>query len=147
MPEPPTPYEASEAPPSRGSVFATLISAALFLWVGFGLGLVGVSESAFYNASVTVFVWTARIVGIGLLMVAALVYARVPGALMLDLVMGALAAASCLIVGAIWVAYGTMVNGVLLLIFGAYNANAVRGAWEHWRRARRVALDHDDSAV
>ena len=67
MSEPkPTQY-ARPKPSGGGDVFMSLISAGLFLYVGFGLGLEGISDSAIYNGSVTAFVWGARIVGIGLL--------------------------------------------------------------------------------
>lgn len=116
--------------PPGADVFGTLISAALFLYVGFLSGLVGISDSELYNHSVTAFIWGARIVGIGLIIVAVLVHLRLPSADYLDLGLAVLATLLCLIVGFIWLAFDIRQgNAYLLLAFGALNANAVRMAW------------------
>lgn len=116
------------------SPLLTLLSAALFLYVGFLLGLKGVHESAVYNGSVTALVWMARVVGIGLVLVAALAWARIRYAAAVDLGFSLIAAAGCLIIGAIWLSFGDM-NGVLVLLFGLLNAVAARAAWRAIRTA------------
>lgn len=112
-----------------------IVSACLFLYVGFGLGLVGVSGDAIYDGSVTALVWGSRVVGIGLLITAGLSYTRLAIGLLLDLTVSALAAGGCLLIGVIWLFYGDM-RGILLLLFGVLNASATRGAWARWTHER-----------
>ncbi|MFQ5806924.1 MAG: hypothetical protein ACE5I3_10785 [Phycisphaerae bacterium] len=111
----------------------SIISALLFLYVGFGLGLVGVSGDPLYDGSVTAFVWMAKVVGIGMLTVAGLTYARLSFACPLNFVMALLATTGCLAAGAIWVAYGDG-SGFLILIFALLNGSAARSAWLVWRK-------------
>lgn len=133
MIDPPPPPDCSPAPtPRRELPFASLISAALFLYVGFGLGQVGVGPDAAYNASVTVLVWMARVVGVGLLAVAALELAGVAAAALLDAVLAGLAAGGCLAIGAIWIAHRDT-QGYLLLVFALVNASAAFSAWQRFR--------------
>ena len=120
------------------SILMSLISAGLFLYVGFMLGLVGISGNPIYDGSVAAFTWGARIVGIGLLVVVGLNLVRLPGAAMLDLFLSALAALGCLVVGVIWLAFGDM-QGFLLLLFGLLNASAMKAAWTRWRTVRFFA--------
>lgn len=132
----PLPYARPRPPAgSGGEVFLSLISAGLFLYVGFWLGLTGISDSALYNGSVTALTWGARVVGIGLLITVAMTYFRVPGALTLDLGLAALAAAGCLVIGLIWLAFSDM-QGILLLLFGLLNGSAAKSAWQRWQAQR-----------
>ncbi len=120
------------------SVMLTLISAALFLYVGFGMSLVGVSQHAVYNNSVAAFTWGARVIGIALLVVAGLSFTGMAFALILDAIVAVIAALGCLIIGGIWVAYGDA-SGWLILLFGVLNASAARGAVARlMRRPRRI---------
>jgi hypothetical protein len=116
--------------PSTGdsSAFFSLLSAAIFLYVGFFTGLRGISGNAIYDGSVLGFVWMARIVGIGLLIVAGLAFVGQSWAAKLDAVLAGVAALGCLAVGAIWLAFGDM-QGILILIFGLLNASAARSVW------------------
>jgi hypothetical protein len=131
-------------PTATGDIFMSLISAGLFLYVGFGLGLVGISGNWPYDTSVAALTWGARVVGFGILLVAALSYFRVPGALTLDFLSALLATALCAAVGAIWLAYADW-EGVLLLLFAALNASATRGAWLRWRAPRVTRTPFDSS--
>jgi|GEM_PF-4500271 len=79
--------------PARAQVLLPLISAGLFLYIGFGLGLVGVSGQAVYDVSVAALVWGARIVGLGLLLVAALSWRGVPAVCGSETALAALATA------------------------------------------------------
>lgn len=119
-------------PPVAESPFMSIISALLFLYIGFGMGLIGISGDRLHDDSVTAFVWMARIVGIGMLVVAGLTYARLPLVYPLNFIMALLATMGCLGVGVIWIAYGDG-SGYLLLIFGLLNASATRTAWCIWR--------------
>lgn len=119
------------------SPLMTLISAGLFLYVGFALGLVGVSGNPVYDGSVTLFVWGARLVGLGLLVIFALELARLPGVVLLDLVVSVLAAAICLGVGVVWLAFQDR-QGALVLLFGLFNGQAARGAWSRWQLQRAL---------
>ncbi|MBU0639466.1 MAG: hypothetical protein KKB50_11425 [Planctomycetes bacterium] len=123
--------------------FMSIVSGLLFLYVGFGLGLEGISGNALYDGSVTAFVWGARVVGIGLLAVAALSYLGLPQVCVLDLLMAALAALGCLAVGVIWLAFGDM-QGALLILFGLFNASAMRYAWRRWQAMRHSAPDFEE---
>lgn len=111
----------------------SLVAALLFLWVGFGLGLRGYSGNALYDGSVTGFVWMARIVGIGLVIVSVLGYLRLRFAVPLNFALAALATAGCLGAGAIWFSFGDYQDSLLLLVFGLVNASAARSAWLQWR--------------
>lgn len=141
--------------PGGDSIILSLVSAGLFLYVGFGLGLVGISGNVLYDGSVTALVWGARVVGIGILVVTALTYLRLPGAAFLDLLISGLAAGGCVVVGVIWLAFQDM-QGILLLVFGLFNASAARSAWSRLQAHRRRAEfdfsasghgpeDHDDA--
>lgn len=111
----------------------TLISAALFLYVGFYRVYVPLTdEPTVYNLSLPVFTWMARIVGIGLLLVAAAMFFRVPGARPLDFFLALLAAAGCLGVGLIWIVNGDG-DGYLVALFGLVNAMAARSSWFAWK--------------
>lgn len=125
------PQGPAPAPPARdgGAPLMSLISAALFLYVGFGLGLRGVSSQPVYDGSVTLLVWMARVVGIGLLCVAALEFAGVRGAALFDALLAGIAAVVCLGVGGVWIAYADS-QGWLLFIFALVNASAARSAWQ-----------------
>ena len=128
------------SPPGGESLLLSLVSAGLFLYVGFGLAMEGLSDSAFYNGSVAAFTWGARIVGIGLLLTTGMTYFRVPGAAVLDFGLAALAAGGCLLIGVIWLIYGDW-QGVLLLLFGLLNWSAARHAWTRWQSQRAVSDD------
>ena len=124
--------------PGGESILMTLVSAGLFLWVGFGLGLAGVSDSALYNTSVAAFTWGARAVGVGLLLVAALTFFRVPFVLVIDLIVSFIAAGGCLIVGVIWILHDDR-SGFLLLLFGVFNFGAARSSWVRFRQSRPMS--------
>ncbi len=111
------------------SPLMTLVSAAMFLFVGFMLGLRGASDSPVYNGSVTLLVWMARAVGIGLLIEAALIHFRAAAAGVVGLLLSCVATVGCLGIGAVWLAHGDM-SGVLLLLFGVLNFGAARSAWK-----------------
>lgn len=111
----------------------TLIGAALFLYVGFGLGLIAFESAApFYRFSVSAFVWMARIVGAGLILVAILEFLNRAAARPLHFVLATLATIGCVFSGGTWLFYGDT-SGWLVLIFGLINATAMRSAWLNWR--------------
>ncbi|MCC6359485.1 MAG: DnaJ domain-containing protein [Phycisphaerales bacterium] len=110
-------------------VFPPLVAGVVFLYFGYVQALVGISGDALYDLSVDVFRWMARIVGIGLLLVAAAAYARQPFARMLDLAVSVVAAFGCLVVGAIWLAHSDS-EGILILLLAAVNAWSANSAWK-----------------
>ena len=132
MEETPAPRERPPRPMAE-SPFMSIMVALLFLYVGFGVKLIGVSGDPLHDGSVAAFVWMARVVGIGMLAVAGLTYARLPLAYPLSFAAALLATVGCLAAGAIWVAYGDRA-GFLILIFGLLNASAARSAWLVWRK-------------
>lgn len=114
----------------------TFVSAALFLYVGFGLGLVGTSpDNALFNASVSILTWGARIVGVLLLVSGTMTLTGARGGAPADFAVSALAALLCLLVGIIWVSNGTT-YGYMLLLFGLLNSSAAWNAWQRWRALR-----------
>jgi hypothetical protein len=134
----PQPQEYARRQPdthSGGDFLFALVSAGLFLYVGFGMGLVGVSGEPLYDGSVAALVWGSRVVGLGILLVAAMLYFNVPGATLLDLVVSVVATAGCLAIGVIWMVHSDA-QGFLLLLFGLLNASAVRSAWQRWHAGR-----------
>lgn len=110
-------------------VIPPLISGVVFLYFGFVQALVGISGNALYDLSVDGFRWMARIVGIGLLLVAGAAYTRQPFARLLDLGVSAIAAVGCLAVGSVWLAHSDL-DGILILALAALNIWAVKSAWE-----------------
>jgi|GEM_PF-4379153 len=129
-------FQENRPPPRRDtggeSPFGLMLSGVLFLYVGFGLGLVGVSGDALYDGSIVALVWTARVVGIGLLALSGLTLLRLPFVTPLNLLFSALASLGCLIPGAIWLVHGDM-QGVLLCIFGLWNGAATINIWRAWK--------------
>jgi hypothetical protein len=126
--QPPSVRKADESP------LLTVVVALLFLYLGFFAPFMPYdNDPALQKISIHAFNWMARIVGFGLLLVAALSYARVALAVPLNFVLALLAAAGCLGAGAVWMANGYS-TGFLILIFGVLNAYAARGAWVVWRQ-------------
>jgi hypothetical protein len=121
----------------RAAIYA-FASAALFLYYGFMLAPKGVSDSQVYNISVLAFVWTARIIGVGMLLVGLMSLARVRSAAMIELVLAWLATIACLGAGAIWVAHGDVATGILPLVFGIVNGMAASDALRRVRYQRRT---------
>lgn len=109
---------------AEGNPFMTIISACLFLYVGFFMSWGPPPEHPIFDASVPVWIWGTRSIGIGLLAVAALAYLRVPFVIILDAVISIAAALICLAVGAIWLYFGYHQEGFLIFIFGLFNSRA-----------------------
>jgi hypothetical protein len=124
-----------ESDRASDAIFA-LVSAGLFLYVGFGLGLRVISDDALYNQSVTALVWGARIIGLALLAMALATFvgARVPAAA--DFAVSLAATALCLGIGVFW-AYHDDRQGYLLALFGLVNAIGARQAWSRRQGAPR----------
>jgi hypothetical protein len=145
MSEPPKPQPAGQPPvPSIDSPFMSLISACLFLFIGFGVAWVRNTGHPIQDVSMLVFVWGARIVGIGLLLVAGLSYFGLGIASVLDLVLAGLAAVGCIVVGVTWLAFGDHFGGGLLVLFGLVNGSAARAAWFRWRQYRAAPAMNDE---
>ena len=113
--------ESQSAPPAGApageSGFWTLITSLIFLYLGFGLGLEGISESRVYNLSVSAFVWIARIVGVGLVAVVVLARFAPWAAGRLHVALSAVASVGCVTVGVVWLAHAD-VQGLLVAILG-----------------------------
>lgn len=122
--------------PDGGSdLLVSLISAGLFLYVGFGLSMVGVSQNPLYDGSVALFTWGARIIGIAILVGAGLSVARLPVASLIDLLIAAAATGLCAVVGVIWLLFSDM-QGLLILLFALLNGRAAQNAWVRWNATR-----------
>ena len=117
------------------SPIMTLISAGLFLYVGFIYAPVGISGNALYDGSVTAFTWGARFVGIGLLLVAGLSFTGLSVVFLVDMIVSVVAAAGCVLVGVIWLMHNDM-QGVLILLFGVFNSSAAAASWRRWNASR-----------
>ena len=95
-------------PLSFNSPIGALISALVFLYVGYGLAYEGRSGDALYDGSVAALTWGARGIGIALLAVAGLQLAQLAFASMVDAIVTGLAALLCLGVGLVWLMYSDM---------------------------------------
>jgi hypothetical protein len=115
------------------SPFWTFISALIFLYVGFGMNMKGISGSALYDGSVNGFTLLAKILGIALLLAGAGAMMRLRLALGIEMIVAALATAGCAIAGIIWVMFNDM-QGFLLLIFALVNGSSTRNAFLDWSR-------------
>jgi hypothetical protein len=138
MAEQPNPQRARPIVPSGESAFMSILAAALFLYVGFGLSPVYIGN-AIRDGAIAAFFWMARIVGVGLVAVAALAFVNRTLSSLLNLVMGAIATVGCTGAGVILLAYGEVWNAVLLILFGAVNGHATRNAWQSWNASRRAS--------
>ncbi len=115
-----SPEPASPPPvgmPAGESGFWTIITALIFLYLGFGLGLEGISDSRLYNLSVSAFVWIARIVGLGLIAVVALARFAPRLARGLHMALSAVATIGCIAVGIVWIVHSDA-QGLLIAILG-----------------------------
>ena len=127
-------YEQRPAAPAGDLSFMTIISALIFLYFGFMAPYIPFEDDpVLQKYSILGFNWMARIVGIGLLIVAGLTYARIKLAEPLDFFLALLAAVGCVGAGLVWMMHGYTANGVLIGIFGLLNASAARSAWIAWR--------------
>ncbi len=135
-PQPPPDAQQRSVPPEP-PIFTALISAGLFLYVGFGLGLVGVTGDAIYDGSVTVLVWGARCIGFAILLGLLMSLLKLPGATLVDLFSSLVATLLCLGVGVIWI-YFSDTDGFLLFIFALVNASAAHSTWKVWQYSRAV---------
>lgn len=111
-----------------------LISGLIFLYVGFGMNMRGVSGNALYDGSVSTFTWMSKLLGILFVAAWGLSLMKVPVALGVDL-LSLLAAVGCLVIGGMWLYFGDS-QGILLLIFGLINASAARGLLNRLLRRR-----------
>ncbi len=119
------------------SPLMTLVSAVIFLWVGFFLGLAPTDDAQpLYKFSVWAFVWMGRFVGIALLIVAILGFLKLSGPFaILDAIASVLACAACIFCGGVWLIYGDY-DGVLVLLFGIVNGSAARSSIVRLRSLR-----------
>lgn len=122
----------------EGSPFMTIVSACLFLWVGFFMAWGPPSEHPVFDASVPVWIWGTRSIGIGLLAVAALAYLRMPFVIILDAIVSIAAALLCLGVGGIWLYFGYHYEGFLIFMFGLFNSRAAIHAAKQLARMTSV---------
>jgi hypothetical protein len=109
------------------------VAGVLMLVVGFMLGLAGISDSAVYNNSVTVFNWTMRCGGIAMFAIAVLAFLGWRPILAIDTVIAV--GAGLLMMGAalIWLISGDFVNGVLILLFGGMFVRSGLSSWALFR--------------
>lgn len=108
--------------------FFPLVAGGVFLYYGFKL-LPGDNGVAAYDFAIDLFRWMARIVGVGLVMVAALAFMKQPAARILDIVISVIAFVGCIVVGGIWLAYGDN-DGILILLLAAVNGWSAKAAWQ-----------------
>jgi hypothetical protein len=112
----------------------TLIAAAIFGYFGFIAPFMVVEEPLSQRVTILIFNWMARVVCVGLGAVFLLGMLRSSFAAPLNWGLTVLAAAGCLIAGATWLFNGYTAEGFLIVLFGALNASAARGAWRAWRQ-------------
>lgn len=132
--------------PARPTVRGeALLSAAIFLFCAYSFwSLKGISGNPLYDLTTGLFAPMCLAVGVGMLIVAALAATGQRWVLLVELLAGALAALGCLLIGGVWLAFGDM-SGGLLLLFGALNAASVRSAYYAWRAGSASAYDREDA--
>ncbi|MFN0136699.1 MAG: hypothetical protein ACKVS9_11360 [Phycisphaerae bacterium] len=138
---PPAPQQQPQYPPAYDPVgepmLLTIISAVVFLYFGFYRSYTPTADAApFYALSVHGFTWMARTVGIGLLIVAGLTFARLPASEWVNLIVSVIAAFGCLAIATTWLLYNDG-DWILIMLFGLLNLGAVRGAWLAVKRTHR----------
>ncbi len=142
-PPEPRPPAARPVPAAGADMFVTLLSAGLFLYVGFVVAYAPLPDTPTPQAiSIHAFTWGARIIGIAILVSGFLSWQRVPGAVVVELMVAAAATLVCLVVGAIWMAYGDT-EGFLLLLFALLNGSTARSAWVRWQMTRAAGEPGD----
>jgi hypothetical protein len=129
----------------RGTAFWSALCGALMLFYGVGQWI-SFSDSAVFGAALQVWVWTLRIGGATMLLVAALCLVGLPIALLLDAMACCLIAILLGVTGLLFVVTSGVheVNGWLSMIFAAVFVNAGWRSWQAfamWRTmtGRRVA--------
>jgi hypothetical protein len=112
--------------------FSAAIGAGLMLFVGFFFNLKGIGNSDFYDLSVDGFTWMMKIGGALMAVVAALLWAGLRPALLVDAILTLALGLLMLIIGAVWMAFRDY-QGILLLIFGAIYLRSGWGSWAAFR--------------
>jgi hypothetical protein len=109
------------------------IVAVLMLYFGWGVGLVGISDNAFYNTTVDIFYWMLKIGGICLLAAAILCFAGLRIGLLLDAVVSAVCGLIMVSCSAYWlIDEGVNLQYVLYVLFGVMFLNAARRSWSSY---------------
>lgn len=113
----------------REIAFSAAIGAGFLLFFAFYLGsLRGVSASGAYNFSVGVFLWTLRLGGAALGLVAVALWLGLRPALLVDAIATALIGLALIGIGVVWLV-NRYWGGVLQLLFGMLFLRAARGSW------------------
>lgn len=108
--------------------FGAAIGAALMLYVGFGMNLSGISDSALYNGSVAAFTWTMKIGGALMGLSALLLYLGWEPSLFFDAILTGVVGVVLIGSGGVWMLHQDM-QGILSLIFGAMFLVSARRSW------------------
>jgi len=140
MNQPDDPHS-SYAPPRRGddSFFWTVVSGLIFLYYGFYAPFIPPADPPVVTYAVIGFTWMARIVGVGMILVAILQKSGLPGASLINMVAAVLAALGCVVAGSILFMHQYTHPGFLMLAFGLLNIGSARAAIASWRYSNRQA--------
>lgn len=122
---------------ARDNAMYAGFAALLMLYYGFHVGLVGYSDSAIYNTSVSICDWTMKIGGIALAAIAVGGAAGIAEVLAVDAVVSLVIGASFLFCGLIWLLTQGDWEGLLFIVFGGMFLNAARGCWNSFRGGRQ----------
>jgi len=132
--------------------FSAAIGAAMMLLVGFVLDLRGISDSEFYNFTVSAFTWTMKVGGVLMALVAGLLWVGLRPVLLVDAIFAMAIGVLMVGVGGVWVVHQTLLNGVLSLVFGVIFVRSGWGSWLAYRGSSAgyafpVASGQDDSSA
>ncbi len=118
---------------ARGNAIYAAIGAALLLYYGFGVGLVGTSGSAVYNVSVDVCTLAMKSGGVAMACIAAACMAGIAKALLFDAVVAIGIGVVFALCGATWLLTTGDWEGLLFLVFGAMFISSGRQCWNAYR--------------
>jgi len=111
---------------TRPAASSPLLVGVFMLIVGFGIGLEGISDSALYNASVSLFNLTMKVGGSAMLVVAALYWANVRVAWLLDAVCSLVIGVLMIGVAVVWLVHAEWLYGIVLVILSVMSINSAR---------------------
>ncbi len=117
-------------PQAKDNAIWAGVAALLMLYFGWGSGLVGISDDAFYNATVAVFVWMLRIGGICMLVVTGVCLLGLRVGLLLDAGVSGLCGLVLVLCGGYWTLHdGFGLQDVLYIVFGFMFLGTARSHW------------------
>ncbi len=130
--EQPAPVRYASPVDEPGFDMNLLISAAIALFVGFGLRISGDGSGSLFDWSNTIFTRGAQAVGIILLVLVALKFVGIRQAVWAEFAVAVIVTAGCLVIGVIWIMHSALL-GYLVAIVGLIEAQSASMTWRRLR--------------